>query len=616
MTGFICFRSYCQENYTLYVGEESVILRYDDVHYLPGGDSVDNIIKARKLFEKGYFIANNKPNLNLGIAKDNYWLRLGVSNGTAHEHEIYLVLENPRLNLVEVFFIRNDSIVWEHILGDELPFDNRNLHYNKFANLIELIPYDSIEIFMHVKHKGNTLHLPLVLRNTNSFYTQMQNSYLLMGLISGIFILAIIFGLFFLINTKDVLFIYYSAYVFTSLLWIWSTEGYGYQYFWPALPEIASRIGPGIGAFSASFFLATCLRFCKVYDNESKLRRILYVILLLLLIWGLLAFFPFIEINPVSASVYLYMYFSLNSIIAVLLIIYLLNIARKGHTIVLYYLFAILITILSSILMILKGGGLINFALSSGLLMSIAYIVEITLMSAGIIRQFYSYKKDKEKTLLAFLEQQKYINARILDTQEKERNRISQELHDDIGPKLTQITLISESLKKQYSENQIVQNALSNIASTSRELVTNMGEIIWSLIPENKSLQNLVGYLREQLVLLLVYANIKYEISINIKNSTHELDHTLVRNILLVTKEIVNNAIRHSKAENIIIQCNLLNNILHFHIADDGVGFEMNKTTFGSGLRNIKKRIEESGGIININSAPGKGSVFSYSFKL
>jgi signal transduction histidine kinase len=616
MLGFTTYGSYCQGKYTLYGGEESVVLRYADVQYLPSGDSVENITKARNLFEKGYFIANNKPDLNLGVAKDNYWLRLGVSNSTAHEHEIYLVLENPRLNLVEVFFISNDSIVWEHILGDELPFDNRNLHYNQFATLIELIPHDSIEIFMYVKHKGNTLYLPLVLRNTNTFYAQMQNSYLLMGLISGIFILAIIFGLFFLFNTNDILFFYYSAYVFTSLLWIWATEGYGYQYFWSTLPEIASRIGPGIGAFSASFFLATCLRFCKVYDHESKLRRILYVILLLLLFWGLQAFFPFVEVDPVSMSIYLYVYFSLNSIIAVLLTIYLLNIARKGHTVVLYYLFAIIITILSSILMILKGGGLINFPLSSGLLMSIAYIVEITLMSAGITRQFYSYKKDREKSLLAFLEQQKSINARIMETQEKERNRISQELHDDIGPKLTQITLLSEALKKENYGNTTVQNELGNIANTSRELVQNMGEIIWSLIPENKSLQNLLGYLREQLLQLLEYANIKYEINFNIKNIEHELEHALLRNILLVTKEIVNNAVRHSKAENINIQCSLSENTLHFEIADDGIGMDLNNSTYGNGLRNIKQRIEESGGVLKLSTAPNKGTVFSYSFKL
>jgi signal transduction histidine kinase len=88
------------------------------------------------------------------------------------------------------------------------------------------------------------------------------------------------------------------------------------------------------------------------------------------------------------------------------------------------------------------------------------------------------------------------------------------------------------------------------------------------------------------------------------------------RNILLVTKEIINNAVKYSKARNISVKASLNESKLDFEVADDGAGFDITIKHPGNGLKNIRHRIEELRGVLGVESAPGKGSRFVYSIPL
>ncbi len=191
-----------------------------------------------------------------------------------------------------------------------------------------------------------------------------------------------------------------------------------------------------------------------------------------------------------------------------------------------------------------------------------------------------------------------------------ERLRISREMHDDIGAGLTQIILMSESAKNKASETD--SKELEGIADASRKLVSNMNEIIWSLNPENKTLEQLFAYLREQLNKLLEYSGIEY--SIHFPDHT---DHILLnneqrRNLLLVVKEIVHNAVKYSKAIQLNIHASLLVQTLHFEITDNGTGFDTTKKYSGNGLRNIRARITELNGGLKVESTTGKGTTFVF----
>jgi len=590
-------------------GEEERRILFHEISYAPANDSLLTYPQALRAFKQGKFMLNQNPDLNLGIAKDNYWVAFSIKNTNSIERAIYTVLENPRLNDVDVYLIQQDSMMGTFRLGDNFPYYQRPFYFNEFSFPISLSSGETIIVLLHIKHKGNTLQMPVRLLSLNAFLQYIEDNYLFTGVVSGIFLITFLFGIFFLFNTRDPLFIFYSGYIVTALAWLWTTEGFAFQYIWPHHPELATRLGPGLSAVSACFFAANSLQFCKPYDSKSTLRKILTGFLFFLIIWSLTPFMPFVPITETSMAIYLTVYFLSNIIIGLILMSYLLWLSFKGNKIVLYFFGAVLVTIISSLAIVLRGSGIINIPLASSTVMSIGYVLELILMTAGITKQFYNYRKEKEAALIAYLDQQKSITDKILQTQEIERVRIGRELHDDIGAGLTQISLMSEVIKNQSDFTAIQRKELDDITFIARKLVNSMGEIVWALNPENKSLDQLLFYLREQLSNLLEYSGIAYSIQLPVVDKTVSLNNIQLRNTMLISKELVNNAIKYSQAKNIFISCDWQTDRLTFELKDDGIGADLSSAKKGNGLKNINRRINELGGEFKIHSSPGKGTV-------
>lgn len=232
------------------------------------------------------------------------------------------------------------------------------------------------------------------------------------------------------------------------------------------------------------------------------------------------------------------------------------------------------------------------------------FILSLLFFTVIIITKNISQKKLRKQL-------QELENLRELD---KERQRISREMHDDIGAGLTQISLMSESARKKLpAEN---NKELEEIAFTSRKIINSMSEIIWSLNPENKTLGILFSYMREQLNKQLEYSGKDFLILFPDVASGIILNNEQRRNIMLITKEIVNNSIKHSNAKNISIKINVDDNELSCEIKDDGNGFDVNKAYHGNGLKNIRHRVEEIGGWLEIFSNEKEGSSFLYKIPL
>jgi len=218
-----------------------------------------------------------------------------------------------------------------------------------------------------------------------------------------------------------------------------------------------------------------------------------------------------------------------------------------------------------------------------------------------IIKAFVQRKLSKQ--------QRAFEKQKALD---EERHRISREMHDDIGAGLTQISLMSEVAKSK----DIAHEELEDIAHTSRKLVNNMSEIIWSMNPENNAPEQLFAYLREHLHEQLEYTGIHYELHFPEIKNTILLDNIQKRNILLAVKEAVNNAVKHSRAKNISVNARIENHNLWFTIKDDGQGFDPSKTASGNGLNNIKHRIEALNGSLVLQTTLGEGTELRYGIPL
>lgn len=186
---------------------------------------------------------------------------------------------------------------------------------------------------------------------------------------------------------------------------------------------------------------------------------------------------------------------------------------------------------------------------------------------------------------------------------EKERDRIARDMHDDIGSGLTHIALLSELMQIQKVTDDGIRQDLNNISFSARKLVENMSEIIWALSPQNDTLENLLAYLREQTLSCFEPFDINYSVQFPDRVPAIKLSNVQRRNLFLVAKEALNNALKHSGGGSINLKMEFKDNVINFYIHDNGKGMDVLKTKQASnGVKNMQKRMEEIGGTFVIET--------------
>ncbi len=202
---------------------------------------------------------------------------------------------------------------------------------------------------------------------------------------------------------------------------------------------------------------------------------------------------------------------------------------------------------------------------------------------------------------------------------EKERTRISQDMHDEIGSGLSKISILSELAGNKNMLPSEREEQMNKITSTSRQLVDNIQEIIWSLNPRNDTLVGLLSYMHE-------YANeyfdstsinLHFEYPVLAENETIHLKNTIRRNIFLAFKETLNNIVKHSGATNVNIVFSFEKSVFQITVSDNGKGIaeaDFNKNR--NGLQNMKLRMKECEGDAEIKSEQGSGTTIKFRIKL
>lgn len=245
--------------------------------------------------------------------------------------------------------------------------------------------------------------------------------------------------------------------------------------------------------------------------------------------------------------------------------------------------------------------------------------IPVLIFMLGILLQMIFYMQvlsHREKTLHArhirAMENLKLDNDRkelekfraIIETRDQERNRISQEMHDDIGSGLTSIRLLSEIAKAKTGQ-QGAEKELEKISSTSNILIDKMNEIIWTLNSRNDNLPNLIAYMRHLIV--EYFEPFHIHLSIVIPDDIREVAVAgkIRRNILLSVKEVLHNIVKHSRATEVQV-------VFHtgepftISISDNGIGFNPSRTfTHKNGLVNLKERLAGIGGSCIITNNEG-----------
>jgi len=205
---------------------------------------------------------------------------------------------------------------------------------------------------------------------------------------------------------------------------------------------------------------------------------------------------------------------------------------------------------------------------------------------------------------------EKKILTNTLDTEEKERKRFAQELHDGLGPLLSAAKMYAQWIE-QTQQIQDIPNLINKLISlidnahkTSREISHNLSPHILQYFGFIPALKNFTEQIKTA-------KSIKINISENNINDKRLLDLQIETNLYRVLCECINNTLKHAKASEINISISQNNNLLEVFYSDNGIGFDLNdnmKNENGIGLYNMKNRISAINGKLIINSSEKSGT--------
>jgi signal transduction histidine kinase len=196
----------------------------------------------------------------------------------------------------------------------------------------------------------------------------------------------------------------------------------------------------------------------------------------------------------------------------------------------------------------------------------------------------------------------RYRVARLLEVANM-RTRIATDLHDDIGANLTRIVLLSEVARQTHDDG-----PLTSVARIARESVGAMSDIVWAINPKRESLLDLIRRMRQHAGEVFTLRDIELDFDAPAATGDVRLGMDVRRDVLLVFKEAVSNAARHSGCSRVSIQLRVEGARLVLVVADDGLGFETSRESDGQGLSSMTRRAERLEGTLDVVSGPGAGT--------
>ena len=198
---------------------------------------------------------------------------------------------------------------------------------------------------------------------------------------------------------------------------------------------------------------------------------------------------------------------------------------------------------------------------------------------------------------------------------ERERLRIAQDIHDDLGASLTHINLLSQTAHQKIETHHPAWKDTERLRAVAVNLTQKLDEIVWAVSPRHDTFESLVSYLTDLTEEFLGSAGIRARIQIPAELPAWALPAGLRHNVFLAAKEALNNVVKHAQATEVHLRLALLPAAFELTIEDNGRGFSkpLGSPTGTShpirhGLGGVKERIESLGGQLTIDSEPGRGT--------
>jgi two-component system, sensor histidine kinase LadS len=538
--------------------------------------------------------------LQLGYTKSVIWLRLEIDFDEIPDEKTYWWFEISSPQDIQFYQIEKDSIQKYVHTGINFPFAQRDV-LNRQA-VFSFMPKKGQKTILIARfHSDVGSLIGYTYLNSASHFAEIDRKTLSIWLVIFVFMFfaaLMSFGLWLAFREK--IYAYYGAYLICGMMLFISVNGFGYEWFWPNSPVLANATKVVWSFALMGFLLVFVYRLLfEVVKNDNIFKRCIQIITGLLIAEILFSLnyhhFP-LPVLPIMLRLANFTLFS-----AILFILLMLGIGvYKRYTPAYYFLFAFLPIAITVILIILRNAGWLQSTLLQSPFMAIpAFCIEIILLFLALLKRFQTLLKNQQAQLQMELESQ----IRLQD----ERERISRDLHDNVGAQLSYIiTNIDHIVETQNKD----ESRLEDVAETAKKAILNLRETIWAINNEQITVEDFYDRFK-----LYATNQVKNRSDIHLIFSenivqNHILNPNQALNLYRICQEALTNALKYANAKNLEI-CIHANDkpYFQFQLKDDGIGFDLAQNTEGGyGLKNMKARAYEIGADFRLFSEKGRGT--------
>jgi ligand-binding sensor domain-containing protein/two-component sensor histidine kinase len=189
------------------------------------------------------------------------------------------------------------------------------------------------------------------------------------------------------------------------------------------------------------------------------------------------------------------------------------------------------------------------------------------------------------------------------------RIEIAANLHDDVGSRLTKVAMVTEQVEREIPASDQRKALVQNIASTTREVIQAMDEIVWTINPKNDTLDHLANYIFQYAQEYFQDTGVRCRLDVPPRLPDQPVSTEERHNLFMAVKEALNNVLKHAAATEVRVALAVADGRLSVVIADNGCGFQPDRpNSTGNGLQNMRQRLERIGGRLVLESMPGEGT--------
>jgi signal transduction histidine kinase len=200
---------------------------------------------------------------------------------------------------------------------------------------------------------------------------------------------------------------------------------------------------------------------------------------------------------------------------------------------------------------------------------------------------------------------------------EQERVRIAQNIHDDLGARVTEISLLSSSAQlNPHLSAEEARNKFGAMSRLTNDLVRALYETVWAVNPKNDDLDSLASFVCQLAEQMCSQAQLRCRLEPANLSADIPLGSTVRHNVIMAVKEAIHNVIKHGHASEIQIRMEEVKGVFKIQVNDNGRGFNPASMVRGNGLDNMDRRLQSLQGTCSVESQLGAGTKVTLVFPL